>query len=167
MENQIYVNWGGHHVKLTWIPHMPLPNIDMITSVHGYCFEQGKVLLVHIKDRGFNIPGGHVEEGETPETALHREIYEEGYIKGISQYIGAIEVSHEENPLFNPEGKYPLIGYQLFYRVDITECLPFRRENEATCRIWVEPEEIPYVMDDHSLSLKVLEEAIRKRPLGK
>jgi 8-oxo-dGTP pyrophosphatase MutT (NUDIX family) len=158
----IYADWGGHKVKLTWIPSNHLPDLNKVTSVHGFCFYQNKVLLVHVKGRGFNIPGGHVEPGESPEQAFHREAYEEGYVKGEVKYLGTIEVSHEDNPLFDPHGKYPLIGYQLFYRMDITECLPFTRENESTSRIWVEPEEIPYVINDHELSLLILDEALRK-----
>lgn len=159
MKKQTYVDWGGNHVKLTWLPKKEFSNYNDVTSVHGYCFYKGNVLLVHIKGRGFNIPGGHMENGETPEQAFHREVYEEGYVKGKVQYLGAIEVNHEENPLYVPGGKYPLIGYQLFYKMDIAECHPFHRENESTSRIWVEPTEIPYIMNDHELSLLVLEEA--------
>ncbi|KIL38784.1 DNA mismatch repair protein MutT [Gordoniibacillus kamchatkensis] len=162
MSKTIYANWGGHNVKLTWILSDTLPDITKVTSVHGYCFYQGKVLLVHVKGRGFDIPGGHVEQGESPEQAFHREAYEEGYVKGELRYLGMIEVSHEDNPLYQPGGKYPLVGYQLFYRMDIDQSLPFQRENESTSRIWVEPEEIAYVMNDHELSLLVLEEALKR-----
>jgi 8-oxo-dGTP diphosphatase len=162
MQEHIYVNWGGHHVKLTWLPLKQIDDIKQVTSVHGCCFSEGKVLLVHVKDRGFNMPGGHVETGETPEEAFHREAFEEGYVKGSIRYIGAIEVSHEDNPLFIPGGKYPLKGYQLFYRMDIEKCFPFRRENESISRIWVEPEEVPYVINDHQLSLRILEEAVKE-----
>ncbi|MBE4909058.1 NUDIX domain-containing protein [Bacillus luteolus] len=161
MTKTIYVNWDEHYIKLTWYPTTELPPHEKVTSVHGYCFYKDKILLVHINGRGFNTPGGHIEANETPEDALHREVYEEGYVKGTHRYIGMIEVSHEENPHFDPRGKYPLIGYQLFYRMDITECLPFKRENEATSRIWVEPEELPYVIDDHELSTLILKEAMK------
>lgn len=112
------------------------------------------------RDRGFNILGGHVEAGETPEEAFHREAYEEGYVRGNIQYLGMIEVNHEDNPKFDPHGKYPMIGYQLFYRLDITECLPFLRENESTTRIWVEPSEVPYLINDHEIAIKILEVAL-------
>ncbi|WP_409305574.1 NUDIX hydrolase [Peribacillus sp. SCS-155] len=52
------------------------------TSVHGDCFNKGNILLVDPKRRGYNIPGGHVEIGEIPEQALHREAYEEGMKNG-------------------------------------------------------------------------------------
>ncbi|WP_053367845.1 NUDIX hydrolase [Bacillus sp. FJAT-27245] len=156
----IYANWSGHHVKLTWIPRMKITESTTITSVHAVCLKDGNVLLAHIKNRGFNYPGGHIEDGENVEEAIVRETYEEGYVKGTIKYIGSIEVSHEENPLFDPNGKYPLIAYQAFYRMDVVECLPFLREHESTTRIWVEPSEVPFVTNDHELSTLILQDAL-------
>ncbi|MFC0413936.1 NUDIX domain-containing protein [Cytobacillus solani] len=158
--NPIFVEWGGNYVKLTWHPRMKITKSIIVTSVHAICFRGGNVLLAHIKNRGFNYPGGHIDPGEKIEEALCREVYEEGYVKGTIQYIGAIEVSHEENPFFDPKGKYPLIAYQVFYRMDITECLPFLREYESITRIWVEPDEVPFVINDHELLKLVLNDAL-------
>ncbi|WPK13095.1 NUDIX domain-containing protein [Lysinibacillus louembei] len=159
MTNQTHVNWGGHRIKLTWLPN-EIIDIKKVTSVHGYCFYKGNVLLVNVEGREFNIPGGHIETEERPEETFRREAYEEGYVEGNIQYLGAIETSHEDNPLFVEGGKYPLVGYQLFYRMDIEKCHPFLRENETITRIWVEPEEVQHVMNDHELSLLVLEEVM-------
>jgi len=157
--DQTYVNWDGNPVQLTWIPG-EMPKKEFVTSVHGYCFLDDKIMLVKIDHRGFNMPGGHIEGNETPEQAFHREAFEEGYVKGKIKHLGAIEVNHRDNPHFDPNGKYPLIGYQLFYRMDITECLPFLREHESTARIWVEPDQVTYIIEDHPLTLKILESAI-------
>lgn len=163
MENTIYADWGGHYVKLTWLPGAELPDPAYVTSVHGVCMDQGKIMLVHVTDRGFNLPGGHKEDGESPTDTFIRECMEEGYVKCDSpSYIGVIRVSHEENPLFDPNGKYPLIGYQLFYRANVTECLPYRCENECTARIWVEPDLAPHVMEDHNLAYLIVKEAVRQ-----
>ena len=161
MSQSVKVQWGSGLVELTWTSSTAMPPRELITSVHGCCFHHGKVLLVNIKGREFNFPGGHVEAGETPEEAVHREVLEEGSVKGKAGMIGIIEVSHMNNPDFNPKGKYPLIGYQVFYRMDIEEVLPFLRNNESACRIWVEPSEIPYVINDHELALEFLKEALR------
>ncbi|MFB7157377.1 NUDIX domain-containing protein [Lysinibacillus sp. NPDC056232] len=120
-------------------------------------------MLVHIDGRGFNFPGGYIEKGETPEEAFHREAFEEGYVKGHIHYIGAIEVSHEANPLFNADGQYPLIGYQMFYSMEVQDCLPFLREHETISRIWVEQEEVPYMINDHEISQLILQEALSSK----
>ncbi|MGF2614238.1 NUDIX domain-containing protein [Rossellomorea vietnamensis] len=161
MNRKIKVQWGSGLVDLTWKTCDPMPPVEKITSVHGCCFEKGKILLVHIKGRGFTFPGGHIEAGETPEEAFHREVLEEGCVRGRINRIGMIEVNHEKNPEFDPKGKYPLIGYQLFFRMDIEEVCPFIRNNESLCRIWVEPAEIPYVINDHELALEAFKEAAK------
>ncbi|MGV3465842.1 MAG: NUDIX hydrolase [Heyndrickxia sp.] len=158
--DQTYVNWDGNPVLLTWNPS-EMPKMELVTSVHGYCFLDEKIMLVKIDHRGFNMPGGHIEANETPEQTFHREAFEEGYVKGEIKYLGAIEVNHQNNPHFDPNGKYPLIGYQLFFRMDIIECLPFLREHESIARIWVEPDQVPFIIEDHPLSLKVLEAAMK------
>ena len=160
----IYENWNGHIVKLTWKPKMNIHNDNVkITSVHAVCVQGNKMVLSLIHNRGFNMPGGHIELGESLEDGLHREVYEEAYVKGILTYLGCIEVNHEENPKFDPHGKYPLIAYQAFYRMDITECLPFLREYESNARIWVERSEISYVINDHELIFDIIDDAFAMR----
>jgi ADP-ribose pyrophosphatase YjhB (NUDIX family) len=43
--------------------------------------DQGEVLLVKEKGSGWSLPGGGMDHGETPETALARELYEEALIQ--------------------------------------------------------------------------------------
>ena len=74
MENQTFVDWDGQIISLTWQPYEQLKASDLVTSVHGYCFFDGKLVLVQVNGRGFNVPGGHIEKGEVPEQALRREI---------------------------------------------------------------------------------------------
>ncbi len=160
MKKTIYANWDGHHVKLTWSATSTLPDIKYVTSVHGVCIRENKVMLVDVASRGFDLPGGHLEENELPEEALIRECMEEGYVKCDQiSLIGIIEVNHEENPLFNPNGKYPLIGYQLFYRTNIIECLPYKGEHECLARTFVKPDDIPNIIGSHTLSHLIVNEA--------
>ena len=58
------------------------PNQDMIDVVCGVIFDQGKVFLCRRKpekQRGgyWEFPGGKIEEAESPENALKRELKEE------------------------------------------------------------------------------------------
>ena len=55
----------------------------------------GRVLFVEHPERGWEIPGGHVEPGETPDEAMLRELYEETGLRGAIQ---------EWNTTYYPKG---------------------------------------------------------------
>ncbi|WP_027963729.1 NUDIX hydrolase [Halalkalibacillus halophilus] len=133
-----YVQWGEAKVKLTWNHDHELPPRNLITSVHGFCFKDGKLMLVKL-NRGWDFPGGHVEDGETPEECFKREAYEEGYVTGKCSLLGHITVDHNENPHWNPESPYPKVGYQVFYRMDIDELHEFQARFESAERMLINP----------------------------
>ncbi|MFC0237112.1 NUDIX hydrolase [Fictibacillus phosphorivorans] len=138
----IYVNWGESIVKLTWKRYASLPPYHLITSVHGFCFKEGQLLLVDLKHRGWDFPGGHIETGETPLDCFKREALEEGYVEGDCKMLGHITVDHSENPQWKEESSYPKIGYQVFYKMNITKALPFIGDFEATQRTFIDPSEV-------------------------
>ena len=49
-------------------------------AVLVFPFEGDKIVLAQIKNRGWCIPGGHLEPSETLEEAIHREAHEEAGI---------------------------------------------------------------------------------------
>lgn len=162
----IYVDWGGHKLKLTWMEEV-MPERELITSVHAFCFHEGQLLMVNLNDRGWDFPGGHIETGETVEACVCREVMEEAYVMGDCTLLGAIEVNHEENPLWNPSSPYPEVGYQVFYRMDITEFLPFDAAFESSERMLIRPEEAAHYHKGWQKGFdEIMETALRVRGLS-
>lgn len=68
----------------------------------------GSILMVQHPQRGWEFPGGHIEEGEHPEQALHRELVEEVGGRGTllawnktyypNGWVGLVSVDDEESP---------------------------------------------------------------------
>ncbi len=79
---------------------------------HNSVINGGNILMVRHPDRGWEFPGGHVEEGETPEDALMRELQEEVGGQGTliswntdyypDGWVGFVSVDSEHAP-FNGE----------------------------------------------------------------
>ncbi len=66
-----------------------LPPAELITSAFALAFQGDRVLLTDLGRRGWDFPGGHMEEGESPEEAMRREGYEEtGALLGPARLLG-------------------------------------------------------------------------------
>lgn len=158
-----YVNWGESRVKLTWKQGDQLPPRDLITSVHGFCFLDEKLLLVKLNHRGWDMTGGHIEADETAEECFKRETMEEADVTGDCKFLGSIIVDHSENSLWNEDNKYPKVGYQVFYRMDIKEIYDFTAGFESDERIFIDKDKVQeYYHDWHELYEEILSCATEK-----
>ncbi len=94
--------WNGKKIKLVWHDcdsFADLPK-EKLQQAYGVCFCSGKLVLTRSipgKDR-WNIVGGHIEKGETPDLALAREVQEEANMRVLKQ----VPIGYQE--VFNPDG---------------------------------------------------------------
>lgn len=109
------------------------------TSVFVFAFSGDNIaLLKHTdKNRGYDIPGGHVEDESLLE-AIKRETMEEigSTIKNI-QLIGSQKIIKDE-----PEPGYPdLVSNQIFFQAEIDEIITNSLEEDSQGLIFIKKEE--------------------------
>ena len=77
-----------------------------VVACAGLVFKGDQVLLVHSSHRGWEFPGGQMEQGETPHQALMREILEEAGIKARPVRLVGVYSSLSQRKGYGPwEGR--------------------------------------------------------------
>jgi 8-oxo-dGTP diphosphatase len=156
--------------ELAWLPGPSegriyitdeLPPLEVCRTAFGFAFSGDKVLLTRLKNRDWDVPGGHIDQGETPQIAAVREVFEE-----TSVQVEVIElVGIQELELFGPQPEkfrwsYP-ISVQVYFLCRIIKFLPFKKSKESSERGLFTPAhalEIP-TMVNHA---EIYEEALRR-----
>lgn len=120
------------------------PNLP-ITAVKIYVFQDDTLLLANIADRGWDLPGGHIDPGETAEQALARELEEEtGATVGHLELIGYLKITNEQEDERNK--KYPKESCILVYKgYNATHDANHRYQLEASESKFVPISQLPQV----------------------
>ena len=140
IENLYWVAGGENTVEIFLSDEMP--DASLCTAVHTFVFKDNKFLQTETREgerwfRQLDVPGGHIDEGETPEEAGIRETLEETGVRiKNTRLVAYIKItSHGEKPEIL---KYPFpTSYILFYLCDFESEEPFEGNEETHGRVWL------------------------------
>lgn len=154
--NSYTIDVKDKKVTLTFIGNQFQPDFSEVTGVIAICFTaDGKLVAVNIRKRGWDLPGGHVEEGETdPITTLNREVMEEAYMTVTEPQL--VEVIQSD--YFDDRKSYMLV-----YAALVDEMLEFVPTDEVSARQAMDVEEFidQYQAGDKRLVRQAILEAKR------
>ncbi|MFB6212328.1 MAG: NUDIX hydrolase [Candidatus Magasanikbacteria bacterium] len=109
------VEWEGDKYTVELYDSTDFSSLSPITQVQAICFLRGsdKVVLYKDKNDNYGLPGGSIEEGESLEQTLRRELKEEA----------AVEVINYEPLLYVhsyiPEDEKEEFGYQVRFWANV------------------------------------------------
>lgn len=123
-----------------------MPPAHECSSVYAFVFKESALLQTDLREgerpiRQLDIPGGHIDPGETPEEAVIRETLEETGVR-IEQprLIAYAKVTIDSGKPENYRYAYP-VSYILFYKADAYKELPFEGNEEVYGRVWLPKDE--------------------------
>lgn len=99
-------------------PDVPRP----VTAASAFVHHGGTVVLVNVASRGWDIPGGRLEAGESPQQALAREVREEAGVTLGPHRVEPAGYNHlHSHGTPAPDSSYPHPdSYQMFYTAQLT-----------------------------------------------
>lgn len=135
------VFWGDDgSTRAQFQPCEIIPDVSLVTSCMVCVVHKNKILLAK-PPRGWGLPGGRMEPGESPEDCARREVYEEASIDlGRLRLIGAWHIKKIFPSKYND--RYPEQAYQLLYLADIKQVKDFAPSHESLAREFVGFDEV-------------------------
>lgn len=138
-----HIIWGVRPLKAITdadigLPYTPPAAVQESAAARGLIFDGERIALCHVTKRGHHkLPGGRMDDGETPEEAFVREVLEEtGCAVRIDRSIGAI---HEYR---SREGKHQISHCFIATVVSKGPASLTPQEREAGYELaWATPEE--------------------------
>lgn len=99
MTEHLFQDKAGQNIYLTFAPELFSGSPDHVLVVPIY---QGKLLFTCHRERGWELPGGKIEPGETARQATIRETWEETGAKIVNpRQIGEYRAEKDGRSIFN------------------------------------------------------------------
>lgn len=87
--------WGELRLRVRSYLAPELPPIEYVTSARAVVLREAQLLLQTDRTTRHILPGGRIEQGESPESAVRREVLEEtGWTLGALSLLGFIHFQH-------------------------------------------------------------------------
>ena len=122
------------------------PPAELCSSAYALVFKDGSLLQTDLREgerpvRILDIPGGHCDEGELPDSCAVRETFEETGVRVRNPKLVAYKkiIIQSEKP---DEYRYPYpVSYMAYYLCEISEETDFAGNDEVHGRVWLKLEE--------------------------
>ncbi len=130
-------NYFGHTIVARSVGPSIMPSISKLVTAHVIPFDSdSNVVAVNITNRGWDIPGGHIDEGElSPLTTLRREADEEAQITVATPIL--IDILDLKSETLSYLTAKP---YMVLYAARIDTIREFTPNDEVSARQTMEPD---------------------------
>lgn len=131
------IKWLPNGSTLTLFNSDQLPEDNSIpfTSVFGFVVLNNRILVVYNKkeNRGYEVPGGHLELNESLIHAVKRELMEEAGVKvSIPELIALYKIERSDT-----SDKYPKESYQAFFYAKADGLFSFQENDDIKERCFL------------------------------
>ena len=153
----------GKQVNFVFLGSEAKIPFDKVTSVSVIPFTKAGDVVAVRNPRGIDIPGGHVQQGETSiEQVAHREVGEEAYAKMDS--VEVVDIIQSDYYGAAPDQ----LTYMVIMMGEVSELMPFEVNDETTERQVMPTQDFitAYSGGDRGDMEALLKAALEKRAMG-
>lgn len=133
----------GQNTEVQFEPFAEAPKDIPVTSCMVIAVHNRSHVVISRPERGWGLPGGHVEKDETPQEAVVRELHEEAAViidPKTLRVVGGWRAKKIRKTEAN--SKYPDEAFQLLFIAEVVTVDEFAPEHEALERKLVPTEEV-------------------------